>query len=74
MGYFLSEKDRFRVFHAVQLLNRLVANLSPRMSGSVHVGFVVNKVTLRQDFLRDIQVFLSILFHRGSRYSRNLGN
>jgi hypothetical protein len=41
---------------AVPWLRRLVAGLSPRRPGfdpaSVHVGFVVDKVALRQDFPR----------------------
>jgi hypothetical protein len=41
---------------AVPWLRRLVAGLSSRSPGfapgSIHVGFVVDKVELRQDFLR----------------------
>jgi hypothetical protein len=44
---------------AVPWLKRLVAGLSPRKSGfapgSIHVGFVVDKVVLRQIFLRVIR-------------------
>jgi hypothetical protein len=54
-------------------LRWLVAGLSqrrPRFAhGSVHVGFVVDKVAPGQVFLRVFGLFLSVLFHRGSPYS-----
>jgi hypothetical protein len=44
---------------AVPWLRRLVAGLSPRRSEfaseSIHVGFVVDEVSLRQVFLRDLR-------------------
>jgi hypothetical protein len=47
---------------AMQWLTRLVAGLSPRSSrlapGSIHVGFVVDKVALQQVFLRVFRFFL----------------
>ena len=50
---------------AVPWLRRLVAGLSPRRSGfdpdSVHVGFVVDKVTLGQVFPRVLR-FSSVNF------------
>jgi hypothetical protein len=46
---------------AVPWLRRLVAGLSPRRPGfdvgSVHVGFVVDKVALGQMFLRALRFF-----------------
>jgi hypothetical protein len=46
---------------------RFVAGLSLRRPwfdpGSVHVGFVVDRVALRQVFLRVVGFFLSISFH-----------
>jgi hypothetical protein len=42
---------------AVPWLGRLVAGLSPRKPGSLHVGFVVYKVALGQDFLRVVRFF-----------------
>jgi hypothetical protein len=46
---------------AVPWLRRLVTGLSPRRPGfapgSVHVGFVVDKIALRQVFLRVLRVF-----------------
>jgi hypothetical protein len=37
-------------------------------TGSIHIGFVVDKVALGQVFRRVLRFFLSILFHRGSSY------
>jgi hypothetical protein len=58
---------------AVVWLRRLAAGLSPRRPGfapgPVHVGFVVEKVALRQFVLRILQVLLSVSFHRGCPYS-----
>jgi hypothetical protein len=49
------------------LVRRFVAGLSPRRPGfdpgSVHVGFVVDKVALGQVFLRVLGFPLSISFH-----------
>jgi hypothetical protein len=57
-------------------LRRLVSGLSTRrpgfVPGSVHVGFVVNKVALEQGFLRVLRVFLSISFHHGSSYAHTI--
>jgi hypothetical protein len=51
----------------VRWLRRLVAGLSLRRPGfdpgSVHVGFVVDKVVLGQVFLRVVGFPLSISFH-----------
>jgi hypothetical protein len=51
-------------------------SLSPRRpefaSGSVHVGFVVDKVALGRVFHRGLRFFLSLSFHRGSPYSYHL--
>ena len=48
--------DKVKLEKAVPWLRRLVAGLPPRRPGfdpgSVHVGFVVNKVTLGQVFSR----------------------
>jgi hypothetical protein len=53
---------------AVPWLRRLVAGLSPRRpgfdSGSVHIGFVVDRVALGQVFLRVLRFPLSISTHR----------
>jgi hypothetical protein len=53
--------------HLVPWLRRLVAGLSLWRSGfdpgSVHVGFVVEKVALGQVFLRVVGSPLSISFH-----------
>jgi hypothetical protein len=55
---------------AVPWLRRLVAGLSPRSpgfdTGSVHVEFGVDKVTLGQIFLLVLWFFLSVSFHRFS--------
>jgi hypothetical protein len=51
---------------AAPWLRRLVAGLSPRSPGSVHVGFVVDKVALGQVFLRVLRFPLSLTFHRCS--------
>jgi hypothetical protein len=52
-------------FQAVLLLKQLIAGLSLWKPGSVHVGFVVDKVALGQVFLQVLQ-FWSIPFHVGS--------
>jgi hypothetical protein len=58
------------VMRAVPLLRRLAASLSSRRPGFdpgwVHVGFVVNKVTLGQGFLEYFGFPLSVSFHRCS--------
>jgi hypothetical protein len=56
---------------AMSWLRSLVAGLSPRRPGfapgSVHVGFVVDKVALEQVYLRVLRVSpVSISFHRRS--------
>jgi hypothetical protein len=53
---------------AVPWLKSLIAGLSPRRSrfapGSIHVGFVVEKVALGQGFLRVLRFSpVNILFH-----------
>jgi hypothetical protein len=51
----------------VPWLRRLVAVLSPRRPGlDVHVGFVLDKVALGQDFPEYFGFSLSIAFHRCS--------
>jgi hypothetical protein len=54
-------------YTAVQRLQQLVAGFSLRKTGIdtrlVHVGFVVDKVALAQDFLRVLWFDLSVLFH-----------
>jgi hypothetical protein len=62
------------LFWAVPWLRRLVAGLSPWSpgfaSGSVHVGFVLNKVAMGQDFILVLRLFpLSISFHRRSPHT-----
>jgi hypothetical protein len=64
---------------AVPCLKRLIAGLSPRRlgfaPGSIHVGFVVDKVALRQVFLRVLRFSpVNISFHRRSPSSYHLGN
>jgi hypothetical protein len=58
---------------AVRRLRWVVAGLSLQRPGfasrSVHVGFVVDKVALRQVFLRVLRISLSVSFHRGCLYS-----
>jgi hypothetical protein len=61
---------------AVSWLRRLVAGLSPRKPvfdpGSIHVGFVVEKVALGQVFFFEYFGFpLSISFHRCSITCKN---
>jgi hypothetical protein len=55
---------------AVPWLRQLVTGLSPRRPGfnpgSVHVGFVVDKVALGQGFPQVLQFPLSISFHQCS--------
>jgi hypothetical protein len=41
-------------------------------SGAVHVGFVVDKITLRQVLLQILRFPLSISFHRHSPFSHDL--
>jgi hypothetical protein len=56
-------------------LRSLVAGLSLRMPGSMHVGFVVDKVALGQVFLRVLRFScVSIFFHRRSPNSYHLEN
>jgi hypothetical protein len=54
-------------------LRRLVAGLSPRRPGSaprsIHVGFMMDKVAMRQVSSEFFGFPLSISFHRGSPYS-----
>jgi hypothetical protein len=63
---------------AVPWLRWLVAGLSPRRPGfepgSIHVGFVVDKVALGQVFSEVFGFTLSISFHRRSQNSYHLGN
>jgi hypothetical protein len=67
-----------RNYRAVPWLRSLVAGLSPRRpgfaAGSIHVGFVVDKVALEQVFLRVLRFPLPISFHRRSPNSYHLGN
>jgi hypothetical protein len=55
---------------AVPWLRRLVAVLSPRWPGFapglIHVGFVVDKVALGQDFLLILRFPVPVTFHRRS--------
>jgi hypothetical protein len=59
--------------NVVPWIRRLVTDLSPRWPGfahgSVHVGFVLDKVVLGHVFLWVLLFYLSISFHRGSPYS-----
>jgi hypothetical protein len=52
-------KENKRQIQAVQWLKSLVAGLSPRRPGltprSIHVGFMADKMELRQVFLRVLQ-------------------
>jgi hypothetical protein len=65
---------------AMPWLRSLVAGFSPRRPGfapgSIHVGFVVDKVAVGQIFLRGLRFSLSIYMscHRRSRNSYHLGN
>jgi hypothetical protein len=64
---------------AVPWLRSLVAGFSSRRPrfepGSIHVGFVVDKVALGQVFLRVIRFStFNISFHRRSPNSYHLGN
>jgi hypothetical protein len=64
---------------AVPLLRSLVAGLSPRrpgfVPGSIHAGFVMEKVALGQGFLRVLRFSpVNIPFHRRSPNSYHLGN
>jgi hypothetical protein len=58
------------ILKVVPLLRQLVARLLRRRHvfdpGSVHVGFVVDKVTLRQGFLEYFGLPQSISFHQCS--------
>jgi hypothetical protein len=60
---------------AVPWFRRFVAGLPPRRPGfdpgSVHVGFVVDKVALGQIFPLVLRFPLSISFHRCSITSKN---
>jgi hypothetical protein len=58
----------------VPWLRWLVAGISPRRPGSIHVGFVVDKVALGQVFSEFFGFPLSISFHRRSPNSYHLGN
>ena len=70
--------SRNSVIYAVLWLRRLVAGLSPRRPGfdpgSVHVGFVVNKVALGQGFLwvlRFLPVnFIPPLLHYAEKWEK----
>jgi hypothetical protein len=59
-------------------LTWLVAGLSPQRQGfttrSVHVGFVVDKVTLGQFFSEFFHFPLSVSLYHGSPYSYNVGD
>jgi hypothetical protein len=56
-------------------LRPLVAGLSPRRPGLIHVRFVVDKVALGQVFLRVLRFSpVNISFHRRSPNSYHLGN
>jgi hypothetical protein len=59
----------------VPWLRRLVAGLPPPRSefdpGSVHVGFVVDKVALGQDVLEYFGFSLSVSFHQCSITRKN---
>jgi hypothetical protein len=64
---------------AVPWMRSLVAGLSPRRPGfapgSIHMGFVVDKVSLGQVFLRVLRFYpVNISFHRRSPNSYHLGN
>jgi hypothetical protein len=64
---------------AVPWLRRLVVGLSPRRPGfapgSIHVGFVVDKLVLGQVFLRVLRFSpVNISFHRRSPNSYHLGD
>jgi hypothetical protein len=63
---------------AVSWLRRLVAGLSPRIHrftlGSVHAGFVVDKVAMRQVFLRVLRSSLPVSFHRGTMLIYHMGD
>jgi hypothetical protein len=59
---------------AVPWLRSLVAGLSPRRPGLIHVGFVVDKVALGQVFLRVLRFSPVISFHPRSPNSYHLGN
>jgi hypothetical protein len=68
--------NRTKCGQAVPLLRRLVTGLSPRRAGldpgSVHVGFVVDKVALGQVFFPEYFGFpLSISFNRCSITRKN---
>jgi hypothetical protein len=76
-GFLLTAEIKY-VEKAVPWLRSLVAGLSPRKSGfapgSIHVGFVVDKVALWQFFSNFFGLPLSISFHRRSPNSYQLGN
>jgi hypothetical protein len=59
---------------AVPWLGQLVTRLSPWRPGSVHVGFVVDKVGLGQVFLQILWFSPSVLFHRVFILIYNLGD
>jgi hypothetical protein len=74
-----SEDDVDCFKYAVPWFRSLVAGLSPRRPGfapgSIHVGFVVDKVALGQVFLRVLRFSpVNISFHRRSPNSYCLGN
>jgi hypothetical protein len=75
----LSQKFACNPAQAVPWLRSLVAGLSPRRPGfepgSIHVGFMVNKVEMGQVFLRVLRFSpVDISFHRRSPNSYHLGN
>jgi hypothetical protein len=53
----------------VLCLRRLLVGLIPRRPGSVHVGFVVDKVALGLVFFELFGFLLSVSFHHGFPYS-----
>jgi hypothetical protein len=63
----LSQKFVCNPEQALPWLRSLVAGLSPREPGTIHVGFVVNKVAMGQVFLRVLRFSpVNISFHRRS--------
>jgi hypothetical protein len=77
--YFSQNLLRKQYRWVVPWLRSLVGGLSPRRPGlapgSIHVGFIVDKVPLGQDFLRVLRFSpVNISFHRRSPNSYHLGN
>jgi hypothetical protein len=65
MKFNMKDEERIRIRMAVPGLRRSVAGLSPRRagldSGSVHVGFVVDKMAMGQVFPR-VLMFSAVNF------------